>query len=298
MKQKVILDCDNTFGLSGCDVDDGLTLLYLLGHPQIQLLGVTLSHGNADRKQVIEATQQFKTILALDVAVYPDVFDAQDLKGIAATYLVEQVNRFPGSITILGTGALSNLQAAAKLDPDFFSKVKQIVLMGGITKPLQVQGQAIQELNFSVDKSATQAVLTGGAPLTIMNGHMTAEAVFTNYDLTTLLAAIPQDVTANARTFMDATLRSWLDWNQKHFGLNGFCNWDMTTAVYLTHPDWFTPETTYLAQAQPNLNVGQLTLANHSNWPLRMPRHLSHLAAFNAKITHYVAIGLSRGAQA
>ena len=26
---KILFDCDNTFGVSGCDVDDGLALLYL-----------------------------------------------------------------------------------------------------------------------------------------------------------------------------------------------------------------------------------------------------------------------------
>lgn len=29
--RKIIHDCDCTFGINGCDVDDGLALLYLLG---------------------------------------------------------------------------------------------------------------------------------------------------------------------------------------------------------------------------------------------------------------------------
>ena len=29
-KKKIIFDCDNTFGVTDCDVDDGLALLYLL----------------------------------------------------------------------------------------------------------------------------------------------------------------------------------------------------------------------------------------------------------------------------
>ena len=32
--RKIIHDCDCTFGINGCDVDDGLALLYLLGDPE------------------------------------------------------------------------------------------------------------------------------------------------------------------------------------------------------------------------------------------------------------------------
>ncbi|MFR1167120.1 MAG: hypothetical protein ACLSDQ_05635 [Adlercreutzia equolifaciens] len=32
--KNIILDFDNTMGVRGCDVDDGLALLYLLGNPE------------------------------------------------------------------------------------------------------------------------------------------------------------------------------------------------------------------------------------------------------------------------
>ena len=32
-RKRVILDCDNTMGLDGRDVEDALALLYLLGRP-------------------------------------------------------------------------------------------------------------------------------------------------------------------------------------------------------------------------------------------------------------------------
>ena len=51
-KIPVILDCDNTMGLPGCDVDDGLALLYLLGSPGVRLLGVTCSYGNSAQEAV------------------------------------------------------------------------------------------------------------------------------------------------------------------------------------------------------------------------------------------------------
>ena len=45
--KKIIFDCDNTFGIKNCDVDDGLALMYLLGSREAQLLGITSTYGNS-----------------------------------------------------------------------------------------------------------------------------------------------------------------------------------------------------------------------------------------------------------
>jgi len=48
----LIYDCDITMGLPGSDVDDGLALLFLLGSPQIQILGITTTFGNSTIEEV------------------------------------------------------------------------------------------------------------------------------------------------------------------------------------------------------------------------------------------------------
>ena len=50
---KIIYDCDNTMGLYGKDVDDGLTLLYLYQQADVDLLGVTLTYGNGTLAEVV-----------------------------------------------------------------------------------------------------------------------------------------------------------------------------------------------------------------------------------------------------
>jgi len=52
MTQKIIFDCDNTLGIPLKEVDDGLTLLYLLGVPELDLLGITTTFGNGRIDQV------------------------------------------------------------------------------------------------------------------------------------------------------------------------------------------------------------------------------------------------------
>ncbi|TFG49619.1 MAG: nucleoside hydrolase, partial [Anaerolineales bacterium] len=54
--EKVIFDCDNTMGLKTKEVDDGLTLYYLLGRPDIDLLGITTTFGNGTIDQVYQQT--------------------------------------------------------------------------------------------------------------------------------------------------------------------------------------------------------------------------------------------------
>ena len=58
MKQKVILDFDNTMGVRKSDVDDGLTFAYLYAHDDIDLLGVTCTFANNAQHVVYANTVQ------------------------------------------------------------------------------------------------------------------------------------------------------------------------------------------------------------------------------------------------
>ena len=55
---------------------------------------------------------------------------------IAANFLIKKVHEFPGQVTIYAAGPLSNLALAIRLDPEFSSLVKALVIMGGGFEPL------------------------------------------------------------------------------------------------------------------------------------------------------------------
>ena len=63
------MDCDNTMGLPFHEVDDGLALLYLLGIPEVELIGVTTTFGNGSGKQVYRQTCKLVADLKLDIPV-------------------------------------------------------------------------------------------------------------------------------------------------------------------------------------------------------------------------------------
>ncbi|MCJ2179020.1 nucleoside hydrolase [Novosphingobium album (ex Hu et al. 2023)] len=57
---------------------------------------------------------------------------------IAANFMIRMVHQYPGQITIVACGPLTNLALAQRLDPQFASLVGELVYMGGSFNPHQV----------------------------------------------------------------------------------------------------------------------------------------------------------------
>ena len=56
---------------------------------------------------------------------------------IAANFLIRMVHKYPGQITIVEGGPLTNLALAQRLDPAFAGLAKELVVMGGSLNPQQ-----------------------------------------------------------------------------------------------------------------------------------------------------------------
>jgi len=57
---------------------------------------------------------------------------------IAANFMIRMVHKYPGEITIIETGPMTNLALAERLDPAFASLAKELVYMGGSLNPRQM----------------------------------------------------------------------------------------------------------------------------------------------------------------
>jgi len=57
---------------------------------------------------------------------------------IAANFLIRMVREYPGEVTIVATGPMTNLALAQRLDPAFAELAKELVYMGGSLGPRQV----------------------------------------------------------------------------------------------------------------------------------------------------------------
>ncbi len=265
----VIFDCDNTCGLPGHDIDDGLTLFYLLGQPEINLLGVTLTHGNSHLEDVIATTTRLLEATGLQSQV--PLYHGDD----AARFLAESAQAYSGELRVLATGAQSNLQAANQLNNRFYTDVAGLYLMGGITEDFALHGVTVNELNFSCDADAALDVLRSPAAITLLNAHTTADAVFGRDDIARLEAS-PLPLCRHIETHM----RPWVARIEKKFGFTGFCNWDMAAAIAITHPELFEPQTVKIAPTADSMKSGNIGLSDTGR-TISMPSGIRDLAAFN-----------------
>ncbi len=251
---KVVLDCDNTFGIPDHDVDDGLALLYLLGCEDVELLGITCTFGNADTDTVFRNTERFvREIDRPEIPVFRGGSPDEPISP-AARFLADTVAKYPGEVTLLAIGALTNLHGANLLEPLFFERVARIVIMGGITSPLLIGGQTLDELNFSCDPRAAHTVLSSPAITTVITANLCLQALFGDIEF----GYLEQNRQRPVFEYLLKALYPWRDVMEQVFGLPGFYNWDTTAAVYLTDPSLFRDETYRLASTPADLETGFL----------------------------------------
>jgi purine nucleosidase len=200
MKKPIILDVDT-------GIDDTLAIVYAAHSPELELLGLTTCFGNIS---VEEATRNSLYVLEQagreDVPVYAGAgkpLFRQDTKGYAkhvhgedglggalgdalpkgkaedvhaARFMVEQVRKHPGEITIIAVGTMTNLALAVMMDPDFVRLVGKVVIMGGaVTVPGNVTTQA--EANIIGDPEAAEFVFRSGLPITLVGLDVTMKTL-------------------------------------------------------------------------------------------------------------------------
>ena len=252
--KKIIFDCDNTIGVENCDVDDGLTLLYLLGCKDVEILGITNCFGNNETETVYANTLGFlKEIGRSDIKVYKGGLTSGDYDNEATDFIVDTLNT-EDEVHILATGSLTNIAGALVKDEAAFNKVKSITLMGGITSPLVVGGLTINELNFSVDYEATFKVLTSGVPINIATGNNCLKVIFEVEKFKENLLSFG---TETGKYIVDKT-NYWFERNEKKYGIKAFCNWDVTAGSYLVSPNNFTDDRAYYELSKEDLKTGFL----------------------------------------
>ncbi len=252
-KQKIIIDCDNTMGLPGWEVDDGLVLLYLLGRDDIEILGITNTFGNGSLKDVVKYTKELlseigrtdiprfngepysrqNTRLTLDIREsnrYEGELQPREFPSEAAQFLSEQAGKYPEEISILALGPVGNLYDAWKLDNSFYRNIKEIVVMGGYTHDLHIGDVNCRELNLSCNPEAAYSMLYAECPVVIFNGHICLQAPFEKSDMNRI------DYWPETRKEI---IENWLTVFSGHYSGKVFYLWDLLPAVYLSFPELF-----------------------------------------------------------
>jgi pyrimidine-specific ribonucleoside hydrolase len=196
MSTPVILDCDPGH-------DDAIALLLALASPELDLLGVTIVHGNQTlAKTTANALRVLDLVGRADVPVAPGAdrplvreltvashvhgdsgLDGPALPPAAHAPLGEHAVDFmertiaasPVPVTLIPTGPLTNI--ALLLERTGGANVERIVLMGGAVAEGNMTPAA--EFNIWADPEAAQAVFHSGLDTTMIGLDVTHRAVST-----------------------------------------------------------------------------------------------------------------------
>lgn len=256
---RLIIDFDNTFGVPGCDVDDGLALLYLLGCEDVSIEAICTTYGNSELEVVHANTLRLLDAWGVDVPVLRGAAgplgrgERGEGPSDAARFLVEALRREPGALDVLATGSTTNLGQACALAPDALDGARSITLMGGVTASLAINGRIMDELNLSCDPAATLAVLRARAPKAIASSQNCLPAFFTRDDLIGQLGA---------KSPVCQACDPWFDQMKTAFDWDGWVCWDVVAAAFVVRPDLFESDPRDITLYERFLSVGYLDQGN------------------------------------
>src|SRR3954469_15355408 len=193
-RTRVVIDCDT-------GVDDTMAIFYGLLAPDIDVVGISCVWGNIG----VELTTQ-NTLRLLEMMGRPEIpvamgagkpllgpkwprgrgghgADArgnltlpppslQPTKETASELIIKLAHEYPGELTLVPTGPLTNVATAVLADPEIAGLYKKVVLMGGA---FLVKGNAARwaEANIWHDPEAAQIVFEAGWDVTAVGLDVT-----------------------------------------------------------------------------------------------------------------------------
>jgi inosine-uridine nucleoside N-ribohydrolase len=195
---RIIIDTDP-------GVDDALALLLAMRSPELKIEAITAVAGNvpleltlpnalrmveiAGRLDVpVAAGAKAPLVRRLVTAAYAHgenglggaVFPEPKIKPVAepaSEFIRQIVRQYPGEVTLLPIGPLTNIATALKLDSELAIMVKGIVMMGGSLSGGNITPAA--EFNVYVDPEAARIVFQSGIPITMVGLDVTRKTSLT-----------------------------------------------------------------------------------------------------------------------
>jgi purine nucleosidase len=280
MKKKIILDFD-------AGHDDVVTWCLIHACPELELLGVTTVFGNTSLERVHRNAQYTKDVLGSSAPLIPgaseplvrDRIDAEvahgpsGLHGVndmppeteitepraAVQFIIDQVLKYPGEVTLVPIGPITNIALAIRLEPRIVPLIKEIAFMGGSLTNGNMTPTA--EFNTLADPHALQIVLNSGIPCAMFGLNITEETFVMPPDL-----ARVKTWPTKAGKFLGEVWQHSID---SHFGWGypGASMHDPCPIIYLIRPELFQMQQMYVdVEIQYGRNFGRTTGDPKARW--------------------------------
>jgi len=204
---RVIIDTDP-------GVDDALALLLAMRSPELKIEAITPVAGNvplelslpnalrmveiAGRTDIpVAAGAKTPLLRRLVTAAYAHgenglggaVFPEPKIKPIAesaAKFISQIVRKYPGEVTLITIGPLTNIATTLTMDAELAGMVRSLVMMGGSLSGGNITPAA--EFNVYVDPEAARIVFQSGIPITMVGLDVTRKTSLTDEHVRTLEA--------------------------------------------------------------------------------------------------------------
>jgi purine nucleosidase len=185
---------------------DAVALVMALSHPGVRVEAITVVAGNVPVDQGVQNALYTLELLGEHVPVLGGaqapllaplktsqfihgedgmgdtglpLHGRKPYPGHAVDALLETAERYPGEVTLVALGPLTNVAMALHREPSFAGKVKECVMMGGASDHLG-NITPVAEYNVWVDPEAAKVVFTSGMPLKMVGLDVSRKhAVFT-----------------------------------------------------------------------------------------------------------------------
>ncbi len=182
--EKIIIDTD-----IGDDIDDAFAVALALKSPELQVLGISTTFGDTEARAKIldrilgEAGRSEIPVLAGTPTKTTNPMSqrrygegghfAKSSHPNSVEFILDQIRRYPGQITLIAIGPLMNVGALIDKDPQTFLKLKRVVMMGGSIErgygdPWSPNRGPEPEWNIFNDIPAARKLFLSGVPLYVM----------------------------------------------------------------------------------------------------------------------------------
>ncbi|CAA3015306.1 probable uridine nucleosidase 2 [Olea europaea subsp. europaea] len=168
-----------------------MAIFLALKSPEVEVIGLTTIFGNVYTTLATRNALHLKGT-KLRIADFVHGNDGlgnqnfpppkrQPIELSAADFLIRQANLYPGKVTVVALGPLTNIALAIQSDPSFVKNIGQIVLLGGA---FVVNGNVnpAAEANIFGDPEAADIVFTSGADVLAVGINVTHQVVLTDAD--------------------------------------------------------------------------------------------------------------------
>lgn len=271
-KSRVIIDTDP-------GVDDAFALLLAMRSPELQIEAITPVAGNvpleltlpnalrmveiAERPDIAVAAGAKNPMVrrlvtaayahgenGLGGAVFPEP-TTKPVKETAAQTICDIVRKYPGEITLITIGPLTNIGAALASDSELAGKIRGVVMMGGSLSGGNITPAA--EFNIYVDPEAARMVFQSGIPITMVGLDVTRKTSLTEEHVRQLSASKSRVSQAAAKI-----ARSAIDHNRAQGFLIGPNMHDSLALTAFLDPSILTFEEYYVdVEVNGELTAGQ-----------------------------------------